>query len=157
MRLWETGLTHRYHTVPGMEQTVGEHSWGVAIIILQLNPSPSTSLIRAALYHDCAEKFTGDVPATVKWANPGLRKELDEVEERWERSLGIDVQLTEFEKDWLKAADMIELILFCSHAIMLGNEYAREIHDRGLHYLDDMDASRPLPKEVREWLTEYRS
>lgn len=143
--LWQTGLTRRWHTVPGLEQSVGEHSWGVAAIILQLNPSPSLALIKAALFHDCAEKYTGDVPATTKWLNPDLKDMLEDIERRWEKELGIITVLDPHEKLWLKAADMLELVLFCEHAEKLGNQYATEIKYRGLNYLIDM---RPLPEEI---------
>ena len=147
--LWQTGLTQRWHTVPGMEQNVAAHSWGVATIILTLNPCPSIQLIKAALFHDCAEKYTGDVPATTKWLNPLLKEMLEEIEQRWERELGITTVLSEYEKLWLKAADMLELVLFCEHCERLGNTYATEIKHRGLNYLDEM---RPLPAEIKTYL-----
>jgi 5'-deoxynucleotidase YfbR-like HD superfamily hydrolase len=140
-----SGSTRRYHTVCGLEQDVAAHSWGVAIILTRLHPNPSMNLIKAALYHDCAEKYTGDLPATIKWANPQLKKEMLIVEETWERELGIEIKLNEEDARWLKVADMLELILFCERAGMMGNQYALEIKERGLQYLRDM---RPLPKEV---------
>lgn len=151
--VWSTGFTKRWHTVPGLEQNIAAHSWGVAVIILKLNPQPSLNLIKAALYHDCAEKYTGDVPATTKWLNPLLKESLEEIEQRWERELGINVTLDPHEKLWLKAADMLELVLFCEHAEKLGNQYATEIKQRGLTYLYDM---RPLPVEIAEYLATRR-
>lgn len=151
-RLHHTGTTRRYHTVPGLEQDVAAHSWGVAIIILQLHPAPSVLLLKAALLHDCAEKYVGDLPATSKWASSILKAEMDAEEARWERELGIDVELNEFDRAWLKAADMLELVLFCEHALKLGNLYAEEIRQRGINYLHEL---RPLPREVAEYMHEH--
>ena len=148
-QLWSTGTTKRYHTVAGLGQDVAAHSWGVAMIILKFNPSPSLNLIKAALYHDCAEKFVGDAPAVAKWNNPALKEAMDDAEAKWDKTLGTGVSLTEFDRVWLKAADMLELVLFCDHALMLGNQYAREIRTRGLVYLHDM---QPLPVEIKEFI-----
>lgn len=147
-----TGTTKRYHVVPGIEQTVAEHSWGVAMIILALHPAPSCKLVRAALTHDCAEKYTGDLPATAKVDNRQLKIEMDRVEEHWLRELGVEAQLDEFDAKWLKTADTMELVLFCQHCVKLGNQYAQEIMDRGLQYLND---ARPLPTEVKVWMTAH--
>lgn len=148
--LWLCGQTKRYHTVPGVQHTVAEHSWGVAVIIAKLHPGPSSALLIAALYHDAAERHTGDAPATVKWEHQDVRDAYNRVERLWEESLGIAVPLTNDEQRWLKAADMLELVLFCEHVVdTTGNVYAEEIKQRGLQYLRDM---QPIPKEVLSYI-----
>lgn len=68
-------LTHvpRWGTVPApKEQSVAEHSFGVAVIAMELatfRPHPEAWLGRVAmwaLHHDAAESYTGDLPSPFK-------------------------------------------------------------------------------------------
>lgn len=121
----EGGQVTRGHTIRHiMPYTVGSHSFDVASIILMLHPDPSVNLLRAALWHDVAERFTGDIPAPVKWENPEFSKELTKVEEKVLGKIGIpDVEscLTVEELSWLKGADRLELRMWCKDELSLGN------------------------------------
>ena len=67
LKVLEGGEVKRYHTMPTIgEQTVANHSWGVAVILSWLKPDISPKALLKALTHDVAEKQTGDMPAPTK-------------------------------------------------------------------------------------------
>jgi 5'-deoxynucleotidase YfbR-like HD superfamily hydrolase len=127
----------RFHTVPLVgDETVGKHSHGVGILCCALSDyQPSAALLKAALFHDLAEQETGDIPATTKWANPEIKTLLDEVEQRHNESMGLNVVLSEKEQLTLKWADMLDLLYFVVEQRELGNKAVRPIFGRGAAYL----------------------
>jgi len=136
----ESGKTLRYHTVESTRhQTVADHSWGVAIICLEIWPTASvpSALIEKALFHDCAEMFTGDVPAHAKWGNPELKELLDRIEQKVEVDMGIDIDLSPEERKILKLADMLELLFHTVSQLKLGNANYRIVLDRGAQWMTE--------------------
>lgn len=134
---YKAGDVKRYHTVARLkEQSVAEHSWGVAALVIYLEPSPSLSLMKAALFHDAAESQTGDVPATFKWKHPEFAADLEGKEEDITREMGINYTLTERELAVLKVADLGELVLHNVRELMMGNRYASVIISRGMEALE---------------------
>lgn len=68
-----SGDVVRFHNHAGIDkQRNSEHQWGVALIVEHIYPNASKALILAALTHDCAEYYTGDVPFPVKKDCPEL-------------------------------------------------------------------------------------
>ena len=135
--IYRAGDVKRYHTVARLkEQTIAEHSWGVAAIIMYLEPNPSKALLAAALFHDVAESKTGDVPATFKWENRNFADSLEAHETNINREMGINYELTERELAILKVADLSELVLHNVRELMMGNRYAAEIIHRGMDALE---------------------
>jgi 5'-deoxynucleotidase YfbR-like HD superfamily hydrolase len=133
------GCTKRYHTWPivGDEQTVGYHSWGVAVILTMIC-EPSTKLLKAALFHDMAEHHVGDTPAPAKWANPRFAEELRTIERIEEERLGIDrvlEALSSQEKWHLDLADLLELCSFAYMEIKKGNIYCHRVYVNGYKHL----------------------
>jgi 5'-deoxynucleotidase YfbR-like HD superfamily hydrolase len=131
VKRWHTRRMHHY-------ETVGEHTANVLTIIFALchDRNPSAALIGAALMHDTAEQWTGDVPATAKWEMPILKENLDALEEKmmaqnWLKS----PNLTEEEKLTLKWADMLDLCYTCVGELSMGNRTISEVFDRGVEYL----------------------
>ena len=112
---WDAQFLTRYHTAPmQMErQTVGAHSYAVSILIDQLWPDSSKQLIMAALYHDVPEIILGDIPATAKWDYPELHQAFERAEKKVMNDLGLNFVLTAEEKNRLKMADMLELVMYC--------------------------------------------
>lgn len=128
---WDAQFLTRYHTAPmQMErQTVGAHSYAVSILIDQLWPDSSKQLIMAALYHDVPEIVLGDIPATAKWDYPELHQAFERAEKKVMDDLGLNFVLTAEEKNRLKMADMLELVMYCHrHDMQL-------ILHSGLNYL----------------------
>lgn len=117
----------RFHTECLIrEDTVGHHSANVAGIILYLyHPEiPSGNLLAAALFHDVAERRTGDIPATAKWLSTELRSALRTMEELVHRQVHIslpDHMLSNDELHMLKFADSAELGMKCMHERDMGN------------------------------------
>lgn len=114
--LLRAGDVSRYHTIGVNMQTVGHHSWGVAMLISKLHPNPSVNLLKAALWHDMAERVTGDLPAPVKWNNPQIAKALEELEAQYMVQNGLTCPLTLEEVQWLKFCDMLECYFYAEQA-----------------------------------------
>ena len=74
----------RFQTAPrNAKETVAEHSFYVAAIVLKLHDYFDFTLEQAlvtALMHDYAEVYISDVPHSIKVANPKISIELEAVE-----------------------------------------------------------------------------
>jgi 5'-deoxynucleotidase YfbR-like HD superfamily hydrolase len=115
--LYDAGRIQRYHTSDVTPQSVAAHSWGVAMIVCRCYPKDRPipqNLIMAAMTHDMAEAETGDIPAPAKWDYPQLGKVLDQIEQSFNETHGIDYKLTPQEARILEWADTFELVLWCS-------------------------------------------
>jgi 5'-deoxynucleotidase YfbR-like HD superfamily hydrolase len=121
--LWESGAVRRFHATPILQHyDIAQHCWRMGMLLDVLHPGPSQRLRRAVMFHDSAERWTGDVPATAKWwVVPGIDSWLRQAELRILTTLGVHVDLTNEEHAWLKALDLLELYLFCLDEINLGN------------------------------------
>ncbi len=63
----QAGLVRRYHTwAVTRDQTVAEHSWQVARVLLAIWPDVPRHLIIHCLTHDLGERAGGDLPYPVK-------------------------------------------------------------------------------------------
>jgi 5'-deoxynucleotidase YfbR-like HD superfamily hydrolase len=134
--LYEAGVTKRFHTKRTIHtQNVAEHSWGVAMILLEIC-KPSAMMLHSALTHDLAESVTGDTPATAKWASRELRESLEKLEDSFNRRLGIDYGLLPDEAECIKWADMLELIMYCQAEVDMGNLKMEGVVRAGIAYLD---------------------
>jgi 5'-deoxynucleotidase len=138
--LRNAGYVRRYHTVQTIgHQTVAEHSFNVAMILLDLtNGKAHADLLKAALYHDLPEVFTGDIPATAKWASPTLVNSLKLLEDVFDEHHDLRVNLSEDDKRLLKFADMVELVMYSLDQLRLGNRNMLDIAERGVCYLEEM-------------------
>ena len=64
----------RWHTIPNLKQSVGEHTYGVLVILTHFtNEAPRVfteddklKLYQVALTHDAPEIYTGDIPAPIR-------------------------------------------------------------------------------------------
>lgn len=136
--LREASSVKRMHTMRmHAYQDLASHSWGVAMLILELKPDASAALLRAALVHDLHELETGDVPSPAKWRNANLETALRESEIRFDAEWGTDAHAGITETEWalLKWCDFFELALTCYEEFGMGNKYAGRILDRILGVL----------------------
>lgn len=133
----------RYHTLNLIvPETVGHHSANVALLCVQLaGNKPSANLLMAALTHDLAEQYTGDVPATTKWNYPALKSMLDDIEDNYVPL----PELTSKETRILKQADMLDLCFKMKEEMMMGNVAMADVMTRGINYLLGND---PLPETL---------
>ena len=147
--IYDNGRVRRFHTVPDYtsvaSQNIAEHSWGVALICIdlcrRLDHEPSAKLLTAALLHDIEEGITGDTPAPAKWKFPELRAALVSAEVWALRELGLsEIELNDAEQLILKWADSIELVLYCNRKIKTGNQAYGIVHANILQYIyDDLE------------------
>lgn len=126
------GKIKRWHTCIGLEQTLADHSQGVAAVIALLHPNPSANLLKTALFHDYGELITGDIPSPAK-KDPVLSKRLKELEAEGRASMGIpEWPLTEEERHWLALADAYETFMFLGY-VGEGSPVVRNIEHQLVH------------------------
>lgn len=151
--LREASNVTRCHTLPHHgEYTVGKHSYDAAMLLMVLNPEASFSLVKAVLFHDVGERWTGDTPAPAKWADGELGKRLSQLERRCLNRLGLEIQLTPDEREWLAAVDIIEMLLWCKDQLAMGNMNAAAVIGNIISYMDQMK----LPKAAREFVEKHQ-
>lgn len=125
------GLVTRYHTWTRIrEQSVAEHSWQVARILLAVWPKAPRHLVIHALVHDLGEQGTGDLPWPVKARNAVVKAEIDELEAAHHLSMchpwGLPptLMLAPEEKATFKLAEEIEMCEWAWSEMNLGNQRA---------------------------------
>jgi 5'-deoxynucleotidase YfbR-like HD superfamily hydrolase len=111
-----------------------------------------------ALTHDLAESTTGDVPAPTKWRNSNLDGCLQVLEEQFNRVYHLYQlnDLTEKERNIVKWADMLELVLYCEREVLRGNTFARPILDSGKLWIESRNAPTSEAQELYEDLFRKR-
>jgi 5'-deoxynucleotidase YfbR-like HD superfamily hydrolase len=160
LSLRASGHTKRWHTLQIIgEQTVAEHSAQAVSLLFMLYPGdPSTNLTKALLWHDSSERYVGDSPAPARRDNPEFSRSYEAVEHIFMlaahpfafHALSL---LTDTERAWLKAIDVLELLLFCGDQSLLGNTHLNVVAGRALNYLR---TDTNTPKEVLEFVDEYQ-
>jgi 5'-deoxynucleotidase YfbR-like HD superfamily hydrolase len=113
----------RFHTIRtvGIE-TVGHHSFLVAMLCRMLSTNCTNTLLLAALTHDLAESVIGDVPAPIK-AKTALGKTEEEI--LADTGLEYVTLLTTEERRILTLADRLAGLIFCRQEIGVGNTLIR--------------------------------
>lgn len=148
----QSGHVMRFHTRRTLHpQNVAAHSANVALIAYALSGGrPSTELLLAALTHDMEERWTGDVPAPVKWASPALDAELDRLGAQWRQEhTGLETfPLTEEERRVLKAADYIDGAMFCYYEMQSGSRVLRATLERYIGALNGLRHVSPLIADI---------
>ena len=128
-------------------ETVGHHSANVANLLYVLKEEiPSKELMWAALTHDTAEAWTGDLPAPFKEANEGIRETMKENEVAYLKQWNVEqVVLSKDDQETLKAADIIDLLMTISGELKMGNHDVKDIFERGMSYFYKLN----LPHKVK--------
>lgn len=151
----EGGATERCHGTPHHgSYSVGLHSYNAVSLLLRLHPGPSIELVKALMWHDVVERWTGDVPAPAKWAHEGLRNALTELEETLERHWDIKQPLTKTEGLWLHWCDLMEFYMWTEEQLALGNRNVSSAQGRVLERLDAFRDEWPEP--CRQFMKDYR-
>lgn len=136
--IYKGAKTKRFHTADTLtEQSVAEHSFGVAWLIVLINPSARKELILAALAHDLAEHVVGDVSSPAKRRFPALKSALDVAEGCLLADIGLDYEryLTDAELRILKIADMLDGMMFCVRERRMGSKVVVEVYNNFKSYL----------------------
>jgi 5'-deoxynucleotidase YfbR-like HD superfamily hydrolase len=118
----QAARTRRCHTQMVIHpQGVGEHTFSALAILDLIAPDCRKEVWRALLYHDAPEAVTGDVPAPAKWVFSDLEKVLRSVEERIRHEYGIHCPIAAFEEEYIKYADIMELVWYGIEEYRMGN------------------------------------
>jgi hypothetical protein len=126
------GQVKRWHTIPGVTQTVADHSWGVAMLLLLVHPDPSIRLIKAAMLHDIHEVAFGDIPSPSKRKVAGIKEAEHDARVEFLASIGVeDPVLSPEEEVWLDWADKYESLIWCNVIDVTGrmDEIKMRLHD----------------------------
>ena len=121
------GRLVRYHTWPTIhKQTIGEHSWQVALIYEQIFGPLSPPVERYIRLHDVAELVVGDIPFPVKSLNPDLKAEFDKVESQALLVMGVGAlpELSDDDRKRIKVCDLLEMMVFGMVDHEMGNRLA---------------------------------
>jgi hypothetical protein len=138
----------RWHTMPNIRpQNLAAHQWSVAMLVMSLfkgHPDDKLLLIQAALEHDLAEAFIGDMP------RPGRTEEHKALEERVSSENGIfhDSLLPKELRRWLAAADLIEAGMHAHREYGLGNTRYDVVMSRVNVYIRESNERGEIPPEL---------
>lgn len=126
-------------------ENVMEHSWEVATIAHALalirnryfdGAVNASAVAAAALYHDCSEVITGDMPSPIKYHSPEITRAYKSIEEKAElellkllpealqddyRELLVESEQPTEQHALIKAADTISAFLKCRSEVLAGN------------------------------------
>lgn len=146
----EAGTVRRCHIVPHHGQyNIAQHSYGAVSLLLLLHPHPSMNLVKAVLWHDCAERFVGDMPAPAKWLSQALGEEYEKAEREAQVASGLVLpELTEEEQNWL--TDRVELLLWAEEQSALGSRHIQGLINASWGWLTQNAAK--VPQEVRDFV-----
>ena len=133
-------------------ETLSEHTLQTAYIahaLCVLSGVDPAQAVLCALYHDCSEILTGDLPTPIKYYNEEIKESYKQIEkvaaDRLLRSLPQDLQPAYqpcfFEADpqvlrMVKAADKISALIKCIEELRMGNGdfvKAKEAQLQALH------------------------
>jgi len=161
----------RLHTHPLLQEhyTNGQHSYGVAMLVDQLYPvikdefgmtsdsddSDRLTMIQAALYHDVAEKWTGDIPGSFKAMQPIIKDVESSVSQDVLNQLNVDINLSEEKYFFLKCCDKLELLLFCMDERELGSKRLNHIIENLMVWFGERNDD--LPIQIVDFLHEVLS
>lgn len=115
--IFHAGRVQRWHTNPWLSRSgdsLDGHHGRVARLLLALHPSPSVTLLRAALTHDDGESVTGDLPGPfkAKWQDTAFGLlEAQAAARLW----GGEFPVTPLEAQWLLFADRLDAYMWVQH------------------------------------------
>lgn len=137
--IYAGGAVKRFHTTNTLkEDNVAQHSFGVAWMVWKLTfGGAGAPLIMAALAHDLAEQFTGDVPAPAKRAL-GISSQFHRYEREIELNNQVFFHLTDDDRRVLKIADCLDGLARCAIEISMGNKRAEFSFNNYAAYLEEL-------------------
>lgn len=141
------GATERSHGIRHHgSYSVAAHSWGVAMLMMQIWPEDFPRLAARCLVHDVPEYLVGDLPApTKRFAPQGFKEWLDEIEDDILETLRLPTMdvLSTNDAAKVKACDCLEFWLWCREQVTMGNYFAQQGQQEVEKYLDQLP--EPVP------------
>lgn len=147
-----------------IHENVMEHSWEVATIAHVLALAKNryfdgdldvNAVVVAALYHDCSEVITGDMPSPVKYHSPEITRAYKAIELQADyqllsllpedlrddfRPVLVETEVPEPYQVIIKAADTICAYLKCKAEVQAGNPEFRRAEEDVRKRLERLDA-----------------
>ena len=123
------GRVERCHTIPHLgSYSNATHSWGVAALIYLLWPEEFATLGPVALFHDVPEALVGDVPSPMLNASSEVKEHFHRVEDLICAELRLPSEHVLGPQAYakVKAADRLDLLLWCYDQERMGNTEASE-------------------------------
>ncbi len=149
--MWDGGETQRFHTCTLLRpDTVGQHSYGVACVLMHVFPEAGAHLLRAALKHDMAEAFTGDMPAPAK-RGLGIRAQFAAFEDEYLEGVGVETETLNGWEAWLlKFCDSTDGLRVTIRERSMGNRLIEIAHLNFSTYIEELIDGVPadLPRGV---------
>lgn len=141
------GRVKRWHTSDGATQSVGEHTFGVCVILIyllsasKLDAQNQLATLVGGLLHDAPEIYTGDIPAPIRkqLEDAGAMSLIDATAR--EKVLAID--LPDALKRIVFYADKLEAFLF---ALKTGRDEIAEFNK--LEILQTIDTDTETERDV---------
>jgi hypothetical protein len=148
------GRVKRYHTWPTLhQQTVAEHCWRVAGILVEIFGMPRAEVLFYCLHHDSGELWAGDLPFGTKKTVAGLKDCMNKAEEIGLHNLGIKLpELTTSELAQVKICDLLEMHEFGKAEIDMGNKCAFPIIKDTLYLVQRLAGEHCFSEKVNKWL-----
>lgn len=139
----------RWHTHNVLkEQNLANHSWGVALILMEI-ANGDHELLQAALVHDLHESESGDIPYPAKRRYPLIGGAVDAQEYDFNnKNFDFLNKLTPDQQHKLKWADMFELLLYAQREVNLGNKYMAKTVEVAQMVLHTMGAPNEYAKQL---------
>jgi len=144
VKAWrEAGWTDRLHTVIKLRRySIAEHSWNMVNLLQILFPEDVTlNLVLAIQHHDMPERWVGDIPYPSKrnLTDGELGRLSAKAEAKVAEAIGLpDIQLTPREGEILGLLDVLELVLWASEEIKMGNSHMEGTFRNGLAAVKSM-------------------
>ena len=152
------GGVERCHMVPHQgSYSNAAHSWGVALLMLQLFPEDFPRLAAYCITHDIPEAWVGDIPAHTKQRAPAIGQALEAMENQiFDRlQLPRESNLQGEDRAKLKACDALELYMWSHEQVRLGNHHAGEILVKLSSWFENNE-HRPLPPAAAAFYNRYK-
>lgn len=111
------GDVARWHAHPEARlrnsgDTIESHQRRCVLLLKQIKPNASQSLIDAVRYHDEAERWIGDMPYMTKKHFPELAEWLRDAEMQIMKKYGIPQPSSTFDKNMVKIVDRLDAYLW---------------------------------------------
>jgi len=134
LRAREGGAVKRVHTIPWIgEYNVAQHTFGMLVLLDLLYDEhkihdddwPYIQLTQHILWHDVAERWTGDAPGGLRYFDEDIRKNFKLAEKEVIEKFNFPLkELPDWNSDkaWVRSLDQLEFWLACHDQRALGNK-----------------------------------
>ena len=118
---WLAGFVHRWHagtSAPWLAHTndrIDGHGGRMAVLALHFWPDCSRDLLAACVTHDLGEYIAGDLPWSVKDANPEFVTASDAIQGHALEAMGFDMDIARDDLRRLKFLDRLDAYLWAQH------------------------------------------